>query len=385
MTAPYKPDLELEMRLSRKLMDLFIRAGLISGLAVLCFVIFSPFISLMAWALILSVTMYPAHQKLSHALKGRQGLAATLLILLGAVLIVLPTSVLMYSLGDSVHTIVIGVRDNTLQIPTPPKSVAAWPLVGEKVYEIWLQAHSDLPSVIRDLQPKIGNLAKSALGIVANTAGNLLLFMAAFVVAGFFMAFGRAGSSTTQSIFNRIAGNRHGEEFAKLSVATIRAVALGVVGVALVQAIVVGLVLMAAGIPFAGVLAAIVLVLAIAQFPVVLVTLPVIVYMWWSGNYSTGLAITYTVLLAIAGLIDNVLKPLLLGRGVDAPMPVILVGALGGLAGGGILWMFVGATLLALGYEIFMWWVKTDPDAALVAPTAPTANATPRSKQVLGR
>jgi predicted PurR-regulated permease PerM len=91
------------------------------------------------------------------------------------------------------------------------------------------------------------------------------------------------------------------------------------------------------------------------------------------------------VLLAIAGLIDNVLKPLLLGRGVDAPMPVILVGALGGLAGGGILWMFVGATLLALGYEIFMWWVKTDPDAALVAPTAPTANATPRSKQVLGR
>ena len=89
--------------------------------------------------------------------------------------------------------------------------------------------------------------------------------------------------------------------------------------------------------------------------------LPVIVYIWSSGDYGTSAAITHTIILLLTGMADNVLKPLMLGRGVDAPMPVILFGALGGMASGGILGMFVGATLLALGYQIFMSWVATDP------------------------
>jgi len=120
---------------------------------------------------------------------------------------------------------------------------------------------------------------------------------------------------------------------------------------------------MVARVPFAGVLAMIVLVLAVAQLPALLVALPVIGYIWSSGDYGTAAAATYTVLLLLAGAVDNVLKPLLLGRGVDAPMPVILLGALGGLASAGIMGMFVGATLLALGYQIFMWWVASNPDA----------------------
>ena len=132
-------------------------------------------------------------------------------------------------------------------------------------------------------------------------------------------------------------------------------------GVAFLQAIIVGICLLIAGIPWAGVLAVIVLVLGIAQVPALIATLPAIGYLWWSGNYGTGAAILYTVLLAVAGMTDNVLKPLMLGRGVDVPMPVILLGALGGMAAGGILGMFVGATLLALGYQIFTGWVATNP------------------------
>jgi len=164
-----------------------------------------------------------------------------------------------------------------------------------------------------------------------------------------------------------------GESFARLSTATIRAVALGVLGVAFIQAIVVGLILMAAGVPFAGLLALIVLIFAIAQVPVLLVTLPVIAYIWMSGDYGNGVAVVYTVLLIVAGMVDNVLKPLLLGRGVEAPMVVILLGALGGLATGGLVGMFVGATLLALGYQIFMWWVATNPDKALAPREPPVA------------
>jgi predicted PurR-regulated permease PerM len=362
MNAPYKPDLDLERRLSGRLLDVFIRAGLVFAMAVLCYQIFSPFLALMAWALILAVTLYPAHQKLARRMGEKQGLAATLLVLGGTVLIGLPTAVLMFELGDSVHDFVGRLRDNTLQIPAPSPGVAEWPIVGKKVHGLWSQAHSDLPAVVQSLQPKLGDLAKNALGIVASIGGAALLFLVSFIIAGIIMAFGQSGARSTRSIFDRIVGTGRGEEFAKLSTATIRAVALGVLGVAFIQAIVVGLLLMIAGVPFAGLLALIVLVLGIAQVPALLVTLPVIVYIWMSGDYSTAAAITHTVLLFVAGMLDNVLKPLLLGRGVDAPMVVILLGALGGLATHGILGMFVGATLLALGYQIFMWWVATNPD-----------------------
>jgi predicted PurR-regulated permease PerM len=133
--------------------------------------------------------------------------------------------------------------------------------------------------------------------------------------------------------------------------------------VALIQSIIVGVALLVAGVPWAGVLAVLVLVLGIAQVPALLVTVPAIVYIWSSGAYSTASAISYTVLLVLSGMADNVLKPLMLGRGVDAPMPVILLGALGGMAAAGILGMFVGATLLTLGYQIFMGWVAATPNA----------------------
>jgi predicted PurR-regulated permease PerM len=212
------------------------------------------------------------------------------------------------------------------------------------------------------MQPQIADLARTALGVVASMASAALLFLFSFIVAGIIMAFGEGGAKSIRAIFSRILSIERGAEFARLSTGTIRAVALGVLGVAFIQAIAIGLVMVIAGVPFAGVLALVVLVLGIAQVPALIVTLPVIVYIWWSGDYDTTAGIVYTVLLFIAGMLDNVLKPLLLGRGVDAPMPVILLGALGGLASSGIVGMFVGATLLAVGYQLFMWWVATNPD-----------------------
>ncbi|MBS1148173.1 MAG: putative inner rane protein [Proteobacteria bacterium] len=152
---------------------------------------------------------------------------------------------------------------------------------------------------------------------------------------------------------------------------------MGVLGVALIQAIVIGLALILAGIPYAGVLAVITLVLGVAQIPALLITLPAIAYIWMSGSYETTPAIIYTVLLVIAGFADNVLKPILLGRGVDAPMPVILLGALGGMVSAGLLGMFAGAVLLALGYQLFMAWVADTDEAEGTSKTAPTSPAEP--------
>lgn len=364
MSTPKEQELDLSPRSASMLMDVLIRAGLVLALALLCYRVFAPFLTLIAWSLILAITLYPAHQSLARRMGGKQGLAATLLVLAGIVLILVPTTVLMSSFGDSIRQLVHDVESNSLRIPPPRESVAQWPVVGQRAFALWTQAYSDLPALVQSMQPKIGELAKQALSVVAGIGGALLMFLAAMIVAGIVMAFGQAGTRGIQAIFIRIIGPARGVEFAKLSTATIRAVAQGVIGVAFIQAILVGLCLLLAGVPWAGVLAAIVLVLGIAQVPAIIVTLPAIAWLWMASGQGTGEATLYSVLLFVAGMADNVLKPLMLGRGVDAPMPVILIGALGGLATAGILGMFVGATLLALGYQIFMGWVETGPASA---------------------
>ena len=354
---------ELEQRASSPMMDVLIRASLIGVLAVLCYQVFSPFLTLMVWSIILAVTLYPLHQWLARKVGGKQWLASTILVIVGLLLIITPMALLMNSFADSVRHFIGAVQQNTLAIPAPREGVEKWPLVGKKIHDVWSKAHTDLPGFVQSMQPKIGELAQKALAMVASIGSGLLLFLVSFIVASILMAYGESGARGSRAIFVRVAGAARGEALAKLSTATIRAVASGVIGVAFIQAILIGLALLLAGVPAAGVLSVIVLVLGIAQVPALIVTVPAIIYIWSSGDYSTAAAITHTIILLLTGMADNVLKPLMLGRGVDVPMPVILLGALGGMASGGILGMFVGATLLALGYQIFMGWIATSPNS----------------------
>ena len=364
MNAPLKPNSGLEGQRTTPLLDVLIRAGLVFALAMLCYRIFAPFLTLTVWAVILAVAMYPLHRRVAYRLGGRQGLASTLIVLVGVVLIVVPTGLLVGSLGDAAQEFVQGVKDNTVQIPPPRPGVEGWPIVGPDIHAFWSKAHSDLPALVKSMQPKVGELAIWVLGAVAGIGGGMLQFLAAFVIAGVIMAFGEAGARSSEAIFARIISPERAPQFVALSTATIRAVAQGVIGVALIQALAVGVILLVAGVPLAGLLAILVLVLGIAQLPAVLVLLPVIAYIWMSGDYGTVSAIVYSVLLFAAGLLDNILKPLMLGRGVDAPMPVILLGALGGMAARGMVGLFLGAILLALGYQIFMSWVYHGPGRA---------------------
>jgi predicted PurR-regulated permease PerM len=372
MNAPYTPDPVLEERLSAKLLDVLIRAGLAVALVFLCYRIFEPFLGLMGWSVILAVTLYPVHQKLARKMGGKQGLAATVLVVLGLLVIGVPAAILMGSLGDSLQNFVAGVRSGSVQVPAPVAAVADWPLVGPKLHALWAQAHADLPALLRSRQPQVAGIVRQGLGMAAGIAGGALLFMLSFIVAGIVMAWGEPGARAIRNIFGRFSGGRRGDEFAMLCTQTIRAVALGVLGVAFIQATVLGIILVVAEVPFAGVLALVVLLLGIVQGPAILVSLPVIIWIWTKGGYAPGPAITYTVLLLIGGILDNFLKPLLLGRGVDAPMPVVLLGAIGGLASAGLVGMFVGAVFLTIGYRAFMWWVADSRESVAAAPEPTT-------------
>jgi len=355
VSEPYP---EFGQQSSSRVFDVVIRVVLIGFLAYFCYRALSPFLSLLAWSIILAVTLYPLHQMLARRIGGRQWLASVILLVVGILLIVVPTVLLMNSFADSVREFVDSVQNHTLQVPPPPAGVADWPVIGKTVSEYWSKAYNDLPGLVQSMQPKLGEIARYALGVVASIGSTMLLFLASFIIAGILMPYGESGERTFRAIFERTAGPEKGAAFSKLGIATIRTVALGVIGIAAIQAILVGSALLISGVPAAGVLAIITLVLGLAQVPALIVTLPAIAYIWASGNYTTTAAATYTIILLVVGMADNVLKPIMLGRGVDTPMPVILLGALGGMATGGILGMFIGATALALGYEIFMAWIR---------------------------
>jgi predicted PurR-regulated permease PerM len=338
------------------MMDTVIRIGVLALLVVWVSRVIDPFVSLLLWALILAVTLYPLHQMLARHVGGRQGRAATLLVLAGLLLIGLPMVMLGSSFAGHIHDLHTAFRQGEVSIEPPAASVAEWPVIGEQVYAGWSQAASDMPAFLEELQPQLGNFSKFLLAQAASTAGAVALFLASLVVAGIMMAYGRSGSDAILRLLRRLTGEAKGPRIHVLATATTRSVATGVLGVAFIQAILLGLGFLWAGIPGAGILAIVALVLGIAQVPALVVSIPAIAYIWWGGDASLG-NILVTIYLIVATLADNVLKPMLLGRGVEAPMPIILLGAIGGMIAKGIIGLFIGAVLLAVGYQIFMAWV----------------------------
>ncbi|WP_374088976.1 AI-2E family transporter [Methylomicrobium lacus] len=350
------PNKTLEKLISHKVLDLFIRAGLISFLVVYCYQIFKPFFGLMLWSVILAVALYPLHTMIARKMGGKEGRAATALVLVILLSVLIPTTLLAISFADSTTGLVKQIQSGTLQVPAPNESVAGWPLVGKQLYALWSSAHSDLGAVVTKYEPKIAVVTKQVLGYAASAGTGVLMFLVALVLAGIWMAYGTSGHAAAKAIAKRMTGDKEGEALVALSTSTIRAVAQGVIGIACIQALLLGAGFILVGIPAAGILALLVLVLGIMQIPAALVALPTIVYVL-STHESTPVAIMFTVYTLVAGMADNILKPLMLGRGVNAPMPVILLGALGGMATGGIIGLFLGSVMLALGYQLFMAWV----------------------------
>lgn len=343
--------------LSADLLDVLVRVGLIAVMTIMCFRVFSPFLNLLLWALILAVALYPLHQRFAGYTGGRQGRAAVLLVVVALLLLGAPTVILGGLFADQIHSTYDAFAANEVQIEAPDSSVANWPLVGEKLYAAWNEAATDMPAFLDSLQPQLGELTAKALAAAKSTMGSVLLFVGSLIIAGIMMAYGQGGSSATRDIISRLTGVDQGPRLHSLVTATIRSVATGVIGVAFIQALLLGIGFVLAGIPAAGLLAIIVMLVGIIQLPAAIISLPAIGYLWWSGDASTTSNIVWSIYLVVAGMADNVLKPLLLGRGVEAPMPIILIGALGGMVSAGIVGLFLGSVLLAVGYRLFMDWV----------------------------
>jgi predicted PurR-regulated permease PerM len=351
-----------EKVLSRGLLDVLIRAGLIAVLVISCFEIFRPFLDLMLWSLILAITLYPLHGMLKSKLGNSDGRAATLIVLIAVGILLVPVYLLGTSIADSVEQTIAVVKSGSFHIPPPADSVATWPLVGSKLHGFWLQASTDLTGLLQTLAPHLKGPSMALLGKLAGASVGLLMFIFALFIAGIVMAYGDNGSRSAVLIAARISGPEKGAQIAELCTATVRAVAQGVVGIAFIQMLLVGAGFVVMGIPGAGLLALAVLLIGIMQLPATLITIPVIAFVFATEG-ATAATIAFGIYTFVAGMVDNVLKPLLLARGVAVPMPVILLGALGGMITSGIIGLFIGPVMLAVGYQLFWQWINDQPAA----------------------
>ena len=361
-----------EKVLSRGLLDVLIRAGLIGVLVIFCFNIFRPFLDLMLWSVILAITLYPLHGLLKRKLGNSDARAASLIVLVAVSILLVPMYLMGTSMADSIQHSITVIKSGTLHIPPPADSVASWPLVGSKLHAFWLEASTDLTGLLQTAAPYLKGPSLTVLGKLAGAGVGLLMFIFALLIAGIVMAYGENGSRSAILIAARVSGPQKGAEIAALCTATIRAVAQGVVGIAFIQMLIVGAGFVVMGIPGAGLLALAVLLIGIMQLPATLITIPVIAFVFATEG-ATAATIIFSIYTFVGGMVDNVLKPLLLGRGVAVPMPVILIGALGGMVTNGIIGLFIGPVMLAVGYQLFWQWVNDQP--AVADEQQPTPNS----------
>jgi predicted PurR-regulated permease PerM len=353
----------------KTLIDSLIRFSLMAVLTYWCVRIVSPFLELLAWGVILAITLYPLHQRLARRVGGRQGLAAALIVVVGCPLIGTPVFLLGSSFADRIKEMQAAYETSELRVKPPKPGVADWPVIGEKVHSAWSQAADSLPMFLEENAGQVDKLWQRVVQGTKTAISSALMFVGAFIISGVMMAFGESGARGIMRVFSRISGPVVGPELQSLSVMTVRSVAAGVLGVAFFQALLFGIGCLMAGFPAPGVMALIVFFMGLFQLSGIFFALPAIIYLWVSGGTSVTVSILLTIFFVISGLADNVLKPLLLARGVEVvPMPVILIGALGGMVAGGFIGLFVGAILLAIVYRRYMRWVDEGDDPVAGAP-----------------
>ena len=334
--------------------DVSINVGLFILLAATCFLILRPFLPLILWGIIIAIAAHPGYRRVKKLLGGRGRLAAVVFTVLLFALLILPVILLTGSLVDGIQSLVGRLKEGTPIIPPPPPRIATWPIVGVPLNNGWALASNNLAAVLQNYAPQIKAIIPKLLLISAGIGLTVLQGVLSILVSGFLLANAEGGAKVAHSLANRLFRDK-GSEYADLAGATIRSVTTGIIGVAFIQTVFAAIGFLVVGLPGAGLWGAIFLFAAVLQLGVV-VLVPALIYVF--AIASTTKAMIFLVWCVIVGTMDNVLKPLLLGRGVAVPMVVVFLGVVGGFAAMGAIGLFVGAIVLAVGYKLFHAWLE---------------------------
>ena len=353
-----RKDLPGRDQLTASFIAIAIRLGVLALLLYWSWVLVRPFISIGIWSVVLTVALYPVFEWTSFRLGGRRRLAAALITILSLLIVIGPATWLALGLVDSLRMISERLDFSTLTIPPPSKSVKEWPLIGNPIYQFWDLAWTNFRAALGKIMPQLKPLGSSLLRIGADTGLGIIKFLASIIVAGFLFSPAPMLVDAIKKFSHQLNSER-GEEFVNQAGATIRAVSRGVIGVSVLQALLAGIGLMVAGVPHASLISFAVLIFAIVQIGPSIILIPVIIWSW--TVMETTSALLFSAYMVPVNLLDNFLRPVVMGRGLKTPMLVILIGVIGGTLAYGIIGLFLGPIVLAVVWELFVAWISEPP------------------------
>jgi len=348
------PDHAESNRFSKNAVEASIKIGFLLLLLSWCFNIIQPFINPLVWGMVIAIALYPLHQKLAVLLGEREKLTSILITVIFIFIIIGPCVLLADIISQNAHSLAEKLTTGDFSIPAPTENVAAWPIIGKPIFSFWQLAATNITEAISTLAPQLKEVTQWLVSSSVSALMTILQLLISVIICGMLLNNGKEGYKLAVSIGERLAGVK-GEEFTILAIATIRGVARGVLGVALIQSILAGIGFFIADIPGAGILTVLCLFIAVVQLPTFILLLPLIIYVF--SIHSSVFATIFMIWMIAVGLLDNILKPILMGRGIDLPIAIIFIGAIGGMMFSGIIGLFIGAVILALGYKLFLFWL----------------------------
>ncbi len=281
-------------------------------------------------------------------------MSATLITVVLLVLLIIPSVFFASRLVDNIQELKIGITEGGSIIPPPSDHVPEWPVIGKKIHSAWKLFSESTTSGIEKYGEQLKVVGQKFVSFLSSFVGSFLVFIISILIAGVFLAGSSGWYKFVYTLSTALVGEK-GTEMVNNLRATVSSVVNGILGTAIVQTIIIAIALFVFHVPAAAILTVVVLFFAIAQLPAIIIMLPVITYMF--SLLPPTQAVIFAIWAIIGALSDNFLKPMLLGRGIDIPMLVILIGAIGGMMIMGIIGLFIGAVVLAIGYQLFRMWI----------------------------
>jgi predicted PurR-regulated permease PerM len=328
-------------------------------------IIIRPFLTIMVWSAIIAVALYPVFYWLSGKLLGYRVFAAFVITLLSLLLMLGPATWLGLSLAESVRTLIERLNEGTVALPPPPEIIKTWPLIGNKAYETWDLASTNLRALLTQAVPYLKPVGGTLLGAAGGFGINLLKFIVATIISGFLFIPGPALVESIKNILRHLAGAR-GAMFVDMAGATVRTISRGIIGVSVLQALLAGIGLIVAGVPASGLISFLVLLLGIVQIGPSIILVPLVIWSWFTMDATS--AVLFSLYMIPVNLLDNVLRPLFMAKGLDTPIWIILLGVFGGTIVHGMIGLFVGPVVLSIAWQLIVLWTRSDLMAGHTTP-----------------
>jgi len=316
-----------------------------------------PFLSVMIWATTIAVATWPVLLRLERLTGGRRSLAVAIMTLLVLLAFIVPLALAISTLLDAANRSPAVMNDFVAHgLGPPPEWIAKLPVFGKRLDDQWQAISAGGPEALADfVQPYARSAASWAIAATGGLGRTIVLVLLTVVFVAILYARGEVAARGTLALARRLGGET-GERTVRLAGQAVRSVALGVVLTALAQSLLAGVGLWLCGIPHPGLLTAIAFILGVAQLGPVPVLAPSVIWLYWTHN--TGWATALLIWSLPVAALDNVIRPILIRRGVELPLLLIIAGVIGGLISFGVVGLFVGPVILAATYTLTKDWVE---------------------------